>query len=89
MTHISPQDYLAFSPLFPQHIKPWLISFVVTLSYCAWIEWCNGQNGFFPYPMLSLLNVPRRMAWYVSCGIIMTGVLYASSRMHEIVNPTR
>lgn len=85
-------DFLVFSPPLPLRCPSVLTSWPIwtsvlsTMSYCLWAEVCNAHNGHYPYPLLSMLSTPHRVALYIACGLTMGVVLVASNALHCILD---
>ncbi|RFU73835.1 far-17a aig1 [Trichoderma arundinaceum] len=71
-------DYILFSP-------PWTISTsgVAALSaafafgYRCWVNHCYSKNGWYPYPLLEVLNKPQRFLLHSSTAAL----IFASSHV--------
>lgn len=82
-------DHLFLSAPFPKHIRPSLVSAMATLLYCLWIENCASHNdGNFPYPLITALNLPQRLCLYALCSTIMIGVLGLVRFLHALLDET-
>ncbi|KAK3197038.1 hypothetical protein GRF29_1536g359274 [Pseudopithomyces chartarum] len=74
-------DTLFLSPPWPTRpINPRasLVSLVssITLAftYWFWIERCYAENGFYPYPIFSILSTPQRIGLFAGSGVAMWAV---------------
>jgi len=67
-------DLMLLSP--PWSIKAYsamALGLVLAILYFAWIEYCFLLNGWYPYPLLSLLSTWQKLSLCVISAALMTG----------------
>lgn len=85
-------DFLAFSPPFPirrpNRLTSWpiLATAISTIVYCLWAELCKANNGYYPYPLLSILSTPKRLVLYAGCALTMSIVLLTTDVLHRVLD---
>ncbi|KAF2684695.1 hypothetical protein K458DRAFT_442529 [Lentithecium fluviatile CBS 122367] len=96
--HLSPSvlltlDTLLLSPPWPTSpINPLaslltlLTSTTIAFLYWFWIELCYSRNGFYPYPIFTILSTPQRIGLFAASGITMWGVGSALRWLYCAVN---
>lgn len=80
-------DLLFFSP-------PWTIernnalvlSVGFAFGYWAWVEYCFGHNGWYPYPIFHVLNSWQRAALFGSSALVMAGSTMALKWVYGKIN---
>ncbi|KAJ4858810.1 FAR-17a/AIG1-like protein domain-containing protein [Trichoderma breve] len=71
-------DYILFSP-------PWTLSTsglaalsaAFAFGYKCWVDYCHSRNGWYPYPLLEVLNTPQQLLLHSFTGVL----VFASSRI--------
>ncbi|KAK4074743.1 uncharacterized protein Triagg1_4892 [Trichoderma aggressivum f. europaeum] len=71
-------DYILFSP-------PWtlptsgLVALSATFAYAyrCWVDYSHSRNGWYPYPLLKVLNTPQQLLLHALTGVL----VFASSRV--------
>ncbi|TLS26300.1 hypothetical protein PpBr36_05226 [Pyricularia pennisetigena] len=72
--HAAPAIFLTIDLLF--FSPPWTVkangavglSVVLAFLYWGWIEHCASHNGWYPYPILGLLNTAQRAVFFAFCA---------------------
>lgn len=53
-------------------------------AYCTWVEHCaTMNNGKFPYPFLTIMNVPARITMYTCSTLFALVVFWGLNRVHR------
>ncbi|CRK16377.1 hypothetical protein BN1723_010958, partial [Verticillium longisporum] len=66
-------DLLLLSP--PWTIRAYAamaISMGIAFLYWGWVELCFSHNGWYPYPIFTILNTPQRVALFTGAASLMT-----------------
>ncbi|TQS37879.1 hypothetical protein Golomagni_01632 [Golovinomyces magnicellulatus] len=77
-------DFFLFSP--PWNISIFqaaAISSTVAASYWVFLEHCFSRNGFYPYPLLGLLNNAQRAFLFFFSAVLMAGNNLLLQRLHR------
>jgi len=59
-----------------------LLAIVFALSYTSWIEHTATINKQFPYPFLTMMDFPGRVALYVALTLGGLGIFWGLNRLH-------
>ena len=66
-------DLLFFSPPWTIGALPSMgLSAILAFSYWIWVEVCYARNGWYPYPMFEMVNVPQRGAIFIGAAVLFT-----------------
>jgi len=66
-------DLLFLSPPWAIHAAPTMVlSSGIAVTYWAWVEHCYSHNGFYPYPLFEVLDVPKRVMLFTAAAMTMT-----------------
>ncbi|OCK82733.1 hypothetical protein K432DRAFT_380136 [Lepidopterella palustris CBS 459.81] len=93
--HFNPSFLLAFdfiflSPPWPTtamaSVRTLVISTLVAFTYWFWIELCYSHNGFYPYPIFSMLDTKWRIMLFAFSGCLMTGSAFGLRSLYGWVN---
>ncbi|KAJ4344507.1 uncharacterized protein N0V89_012250 [Didymosphaeria variabile] len=86
-------DALLLSPPWPSSpVNPraslisLISSTVIAFLYWFWIELCYSRNGFYPYPIFSLLNTPQRIGLFAASGVAMWAVGAGLRWCYRVIN---
>jgi hypothetical protein len=96
--HLSPSVLLTLDTLFLS--PPWpttpinplasLLTLITSTSiaflYWFWIELCYSRNGFYPYPIFTMLSTPQRVGLFAGSGITMWAVASGLRWLYRVVN---
>lgn len=77
--HAAPALFLAIDLLFLS--PPWTINGYSALAlsesfgflYWFWVEYCFSHNGWYPYPIMDILNTWQRAILFAGSAFLMTG----------------
>ncbi len=68
-------DLLFLSPPWTITALPAIgVSGVIAFAYWFWIEVCYAHNGFYPYPLFTMLNRSQRVGLFCGSALLMAGV---------------
>jgi hypothetical protein len=58
----------------------------IAFLYWFWIELCYSRNGFYPYPIFTMLSTSQRVGLFAASGITMWGVGSGLRWLYRVVN---
>ncbi|KAF2645820.1 integral membrane protein-like protein [Massarina eburnea CBS 473.64] len=86
-------DTLFLSPPWPTHpLSPnaslitLLTSTTIAFLYWFWIELCYTRNGFYPYPIFTLLSTAQRVILFAGSGVAMWGIGAGLRQIYRSLN---
>jgi len=87
-------DLLLLSPPWAISAIPALgLSLAIAFAYWFWIELCYSYNGFYPYPLFTLLDTQQRAGLFVGSAFLMTAstvaLKWVYARLNGIEQPSR
>lgn len=80
-------DLLFFSPPYTISALPAFgISSAIAVSYWFWVERCYSYNGWYPYPIFDVLDMPGRAALFAGSAVVMSVSTLSLKWMYTKVN---
>ena len=52
-------------------------------AYSVWVEHCAKINGSFPYPFLTVMNLPGRVTLYIVATLGALSVFWGLNKIHR------
>lgn len=80
-------DLLFFSPPYTVAAVPaFALSGSIAIGYWFWIEMCYAHNGFYPYPIFQVLDIPGRIGLFAGSAVVMTLSTLTLKWLYTVVN---